>query len=430
MFSDSLVSTDRQARSAQSALDEIDTALSSKAVLDQIVEGLPQIAVDGIRRSLTTERRILGEMIDSFEQAKCGNYDPMIKAAGQDPGALLITARIAKGLSQKDLARQLGLREQAVQRYEADRYKSITLANFQKFASVLGLRWNFDIEQTLKERFRLSFDVSQPEIRKVLKHARAHKWLDTASDSDEGAVGELVRRVADHALRYGTPSLLRTGLNVVDHSEDWSLLSWKAQVTRRAEQVVRDGLPPYRPLDLRWMLDLVRSSVLSDGPRRAVEMLKQHGIVLIIERQIPGMLVDGAAFLMDDTPVIGLTIKIDTIDNFWFSLLHELAHVTLHYRTGLASGFFDEFGGGVNVDDLEAEANSFAGNMLIPEEKWRTSPARISKTAAHIEAFARGLGIHPAIVFGRIRMERGDYSIFSNKIGRGTVRKQFYDSKG
>jgi len=29
-------------------------------------------------------------------------------------------------------------------------------------------------------------------------------------------------------------------------------------------------------------------------------------------------------------PVIGLTLRYDRIDNFWFCLLHELAHVGLH----------------------------------------------------------------------------------------------------
>src|SRR3712207_8673900 len=47
--------------------------------------------------------------------------------AGDDPGALLVFARVAQGLSQKELARRLGLKEQAIQRYEAERYRGISL---------------------------------------------------------------------------------------------------------------------------------------------------------------------------------------------------------------------------------------------------------------------------------------------------------------
>jgi HTH-type transcriptional regulator/antitoxin HigA len=184
-----------------------------------------------------------------------------------------------------------------------------------------------------------------------------------------------------------------------------------------------EGLPSYRPLEVSWLLDLVRLSAHDDGPARAAELLKKHGIVLIVEPHIAGMGVDGAAFLVGDVPVVALTLLRDAIDNFWFTLLHEIAHIILHYRTGLATGFFDDVEA-VSVDEMEAEANSFAGNLLVPEEVWRRSPARIAKNAAPIEVLARQLGVHPAILFGRVRRERSDYSIFSNKIGQGTVRRQ------
>jgi HTH-type transcriptional regulator/antitoxin HigA len=125
---------------------------------------------------------------------------------------------------------------------------------------------------------------------------------------------------------------------------------------------------------------------------------------------------------VDEHPVIGMTLRSDAVDNFWFTLLHELAHIVLHYRTGLASGFFDDLDH-VEVDEVEEEANRFAQNMLIPDAVWTRSPARIAKTAEPIEKLAQLLGIAPAIVFGRIRMERNDYKIFSDKIGRGEVRK-------
>src|SRR6185295_13045916 len=123
---------------------------------------------------------------------------------------------------------------------------------------------------------------------------------------------------------YGSPSLLRTGLNVQDHSDDLLLLAWKARVTRRAESVIAAIGLKYQPLEISWLLDLVKLSETDDGPVRAREFLLSKGIILIAEPQIPGMRVDGAAFLVDSTPVIGLTLRRDTIDNFWFTLMHEV----------------------------------------------------------------------------------------------------------
>jgi HTH-type transcriptional regulator/antitoxin HigA len=279
-----------------------------------------------------------------------------------------------------------------------------------------------DITSPEKE-WSLTFDVELNELKKVVRHARVHGWLDINETSDENAIATLVRYVGDHVNRYGTPSLLRTGMNVVDHSEDWSLLSWKAQITRRAEEIISRTKPRYRPINVSWLVELVKLSRFDDGPIRARDLLLDNGIVLIAEPQITGMTVDGAAFLVDETPVVGMTLLRDSIDNFWFTLLHEVGHIILHYRTGLTAGFFDDVSS-PEVDEFEEEANQFASNLLIPDEIWSRSPARIARSPAPIEKLANQLGISPAIIFGRIRMERKDYSIFSNKIGRNTVRKQ------
>jgi HTH-type transcriptional regulator/antitoxin HigA len=161
--------------------------------------------------------------------------------------------------------------------------------------------------------------------------------------------------------------------------------------------------------------------VFSDGPKRAQDMLLEHGIVLVAEPQITGLAIDGAAFLIGEIPVIGMTLRRDALDNFWFTLLHEVAHTILHYRTGLAVSFFDQTEG-ESIDDQEAEADAFASNILVPEERWRKSAARIARSPEVIERFAAEIGVHSAIVFGRIRKERNDYSLFSQKIGVRQVR--------
>ncbi|ESW83881.1 hypothetical protein X770_25150 [Mesorhizobium sp. LSJC269B00] len=423
MIAGTFISTERQARDAEDAIAELDRALSSEHVLKSIVEGLPQEVINGVRRSLATDRRERAHLLLAYQKARAGDFSILREQAGNDPGTFLIVARIIRKLSQKDLARKLGLREQAIQRWEAEKYRSISLSNYQKVAQTLGVRWQMSDIVPNDSQWSPLYDVTRDDLSKVLRHARDKGWLDAADTSDENAIATLVRYVGDHVNRYGTPSLLRTGLNAVDHSQDWSLLSWKAQVTRRAEVVIIHAKPRYRPINVSWLVDVARLSQFEDGPKRVRDLLLENGIVLVAEPQIPGMSVDGAAFLADDVPVIGLTLLRDTVDNFWFTLLHEIAHIILHYRTGLSAGFFDDVTS-PEADEFEKEANRFAENLLIPEEIWVRSPARISKTAEPIEKLANQLKINPAIVFGRIRMERNDYSIFSNKIGRGTVRKQ------
>jgi len=418
-----IITNDRQARDAATAIEQLTEALSSEQVLKSLVEGLPREVIDGVRRSLTTERNELTDLLQAYNEAKEGKPNRLRDRAAGDPGGLLVVARIARGWSQKELARRLFLPEQQIQRYEAERYRSISLGNLIRVTRTLGLRLSADLSDQFYDQWLPTYEMAQADAQKVLKHARSHGWLDKAEQSDESGLSHLKRTVAEHVGEHGTPSLLRTGLNVEDHAEDWLLLAWKAQVTRRAISEISKAKARFRPIDFAWLKDVVHLSAEDDGPSRVRLLLAEHGIVLIAESQIAGMNVDGAAFLVEETPIIGLTLRHDRLDNFWFTLMHELAHIMLHYRTGLSAGFFDSIETRP-VDEMELEADKFAENLLIPEELWVRSPARIAKSAEPIERLARQLGISPAIVFGRVRMERNNYTLFSNHIGRGKVRQQ------
>lgn len=419
-----LVYNERQARELEAEITQISQALSSDQTLKSIIDGLPELAIEGIRRSLTTDRRELSKQLEAFRQAQAGDTEPMKQLAGNDLGDVLIVARLAQNWKQKDLARKLGQPEQAVQRWESERYRNINLANFMKVARALSVDFSATFQSPELSKWMTPVDVNPSEIQKVLKHARAHGWLEDVDSDEKDGNKRLIRYVSEHVAKYGTPSLLRTGLNVKGHPEDLALLSWKAQITRKAERIIASDKLTYRPLELSWLKQLAKLSERENGPLLAQALLKDHGVLLIVERNIPGMEVDGAAFLVDDIPVIGLTLRRDALDNFWFTLMHEVAHVILHYRTGLAAGFFDDVEN-VEVDEFEGEANKFAADLLVPEELWSRSPARIAKVAKPIENLAKQFGIAPAILFGRIRFERKNYSIFADKIGQGSVRNLF-----
>jgi len=372
---------------------------------------------------MKAERNRLSHAVQAYEEAKETRSPTALKTlVNYDLGLMLIVARIANGFSQKDLAWRLGVKEQQVQRWEAERYGQISLKNYHRVASLLGVRPWADMQDNPDFRGldKVIDGVSKVEIKKILKHGRENNWF-----AEEFTESELRRFIAESRIDFGSPGLLRTGLNVVDHTEDILLHAWRARVSARAREALEYIEDVHEPLELKWMPELVRLSREPDGPLRAQKMLASHGIVLMVEPQIPGLKIDGAAFSLDGRPVIGMTIRTDTVDNFWFTLLHELAHVTLHFSTGLAVGFYDQTDKETSVDEQEEEANRFASNLLIPEERWRRSTARIAKSAPVIERFADEQGIHPAIVFGRIRKERGDWSLFANKIGRYTVRHLF-----
>jgi HTH-type transcriptional regulator/antitoxin HigA len=138
-----------------------------------------------------------------------------------------------------------------------------------------------------------------------------------------------------------------------------------------------------------------------------------------------GTYLDGAAVLIHNArPVIGLTLRHDRIDNFWFCLMHELAHVALHLDQKF-SQFYDDLDVEAESNSPEREADQMAGEALIPEGEWRRSPASRIRSPEAVLDLARRLRVHPAIVAGRIRHQFKSFRVLSQFVGHGQVRRLF-----
>ena len=176
--------------------------------------------------------------------------------------------------------------------------------------------------------------------------------------------------------------------------------------------------------------ELAGLSPAEDGPAQARDFLREHGIALEVVEHLPRAHLDGTALrLSDGHPVIGLTLRDDRIDNFWFTLLHELAHVGLHLDGGEHGTFIDDFAlpsrPGDGYHDREAEADAWAQEALIPHAEWEASGLIEAPTGMAVIGLAHRIGVHPAIVAGRVRHETGNYRLLSHFVGSGQVRKQF-----
>lgn len=286
-----MILNERELKEARAKISALNEALSSERALEPMVAGLPPEVVLQVTHALKAERKELTSSVEAYEQAKDdGNYKNMRQKAGGDPGLALIVARIARGLTQRDLAWRLGLKEQQVQRYEADRYSTISLKNYTKIALLLGVQLRADIQE-FGGLDQVIENVSKQSIRKILSHGRQHGWFSEENDEQE-----LRKLIAENRIDFGSPSLLRTGLNVKDYSEDILLHAWRARVSNRAQEIIDASRPEFEPLELTWLSDLVKLSVHEAGPLEAQNMLLQHGIILVVEPQIPGLAIDGAAF--------------------------------------------------------------------------------------------------------------------------------------
>jgi len=142
--------------------------------------------------------------------------------------------------------------------------------------------------------------------------------------------------------------------------------------------------------------------------KKLPEYLSHFGILLVYERGLPKMKTDGVVMkLQNGIPVIGMSLRYNRLDNFWFTLLHELAHVVLHYD--LIESPIVENLDAVQVDSLEVAANRLAQNSFVPRSIWNRCSPRYEQDEKSIIKFARQQGIHPAIVAGMLQKETNRY---------------------
>ncbi|MFI5420135.1 MAG: ImmA/IrrE family metallo-endopeptidase [Nitrososphaerales archaeon] len=153
--------------------------------------------------------------------------------------------------------------------------------------------------------------------------------------------------------------------------------------------------------------------------------MAEKGIALVIEPKLPNTLLDGAAILSEGgLPVIGMTLRYDRVDYFWFTLLHELAHIWKHIISP-DEAFIDRVENTSPSSRTEKEANRIARDALIPRAIWKRSPAFLNSSRESILRLADDLSIHPAIVVGRLQKENEKYEIFRDMLGQDSVRSLF-----
>jgi HTH-type transcriptional regulator/antitoxin HigA len=258
-------------------------------------------------------------------------------------------------------------------------------------------------------------------------------WIPKIKNVESRAqelVGDLIRRAGGRAVAAAALYRKNDYARANAKMDPYALKAWCWKVLADANE----ARPPvsYKPgsITLDFLIQVARLSWSDEGPRLAKEFLAKHGICLVVVRHLPKTYLDGAALkLADGTPVIGLTLRYDRVDSFWFCLLHELAHVGRHMERDGDTAFVDDLTlrevEGARRDVKEAQADQWAEEALVPAAIWETSEARGNPTPMAVVSLSKALQVHPAVVAGKVRHEQKNYRLLSHFVGTGQVRRQF-----
>jgi HTH-type transcriptional regulator/antitoxin HigA len=343
------------------------------------------------------------------------------------PGQLIRALLDARGWSQKVLAIVLGIDESVITRIAADKRElgaELALALGEVFDVPPERFLNLQTEYTLAmakitaradparaTRARLFGDLP---INEMIRRG----WLDATDIRDTRAVERALTtffgvgsadeiEILPHAPKKTHVSTPATAAQ----------LAWIYRVRQIAEEML---VPRYSPSAVRGAIPKLKQLLLAaEEARKVPRILAESGIRFVIVESLAGAKIDGVTLWLDDlSPVIGMSLRYDRLDNFWFVLRHEIEHVI--NRDGVVAAMLDtELEGGkagndASLPDEERKANEAAADFLVPRKSMQSFISRKAPFFAErdILGFARTLKIHPALVAGQLQHHTARYDRF------------------
>lgn len=367
---------------------------------------------------------LLALLVENYEQQRFVFEKP-------DPVEAILFRMTEQGLRQTDLVPYFGSRSRVSE--VLGHKRPLTVQMIRDISNGLGIPTDVLVGSPSRADVAESDETTSLDWSKFpVTEMERHGYFQSLVTKSSRSVGELAKEF--YTAVFGDveaiPMLARRGLrgDAVNLKSRYGVMAWKARVLMLARQRRKEAhLPSYKvpSLDGAFLSQVAKLSWHPNGVRMAIELIEGIGIPVVIEPRLTGTHLDGGAMLdVDGAPVIGLTLRLDRVDYFWFTLMHELAHVMKHLSVP-GDAFLDRLEDCEATEALEIEANKIARDALIGRAAWRRSELVSAPTRQRILSLARELSVHPAIVAGRVRRETGNYRLFSDLVGSNEVRCHF-----
>ncbi len=342
------------------------------------------------------------------------------------PGEFLRDELEARGWTQTEFAEILGRPVRLVNEIIAGK-RGITPETAKELGAALGtsaMLW-----LNLEASYRLHHN-REPVPSRIARqaHLRARfavhemikrKWIEGSKDPD--VLENSVKRFFGISNIDDTPKLAhaakRTGY---PEALSGPQLAWLFRVKQIAEAMT---VRPYSARALREAVATLRALRGSpDEIRRVPQMLADCGVRLVVVEPMPGSKIDGVTLWLGENatiPVIGLSLRLDRIDNFWFVLSHEIEHVLNGHGKNQAIIDTETFDPNAppqteGISEEERIANAGAAEFCVPRAEMADFILRNRPLFSHekVVGFARRMQVHPCLVVGQLQRVTGDYRLF------------------
>jgi len=348
------------------------------------------------------------------------NIKDLIPAKAIHPGTFILDELEARDISQNEFASQIGMqRSQLNEIIKGKRNIDVELALIlEKSLGIdhqfwLNAQQNYDIDKiNLDEKFQVR--LKSIEIWKMIKNYIPDSFYKKQGFLTGDPILDLpIIKDIYSIINYEELATLQTipqfqGLMRKSEKLDVdpvNMLGWLKLCEYLAiKQEVGVFLPANKDQLIAELRNVIckNANVLEDTKN----ILNKAGIKLIYQDKPEKTPIDGYCFQSISNPAIAMSLRYKRIDNFAFTLFHELGHVFLHlYGHEVQKVFIDLEKENKNSQRKpeEVEADEFAMDSLIKSSEWNNFFENAeSFTDDTIKAFAKKVKIHPAIVRGRL----------------------------
>jgi len=166
------------------------------------------------------------------------------------------------------------------------------------------------------------------------------------------------------------------------------------------------------------MRELRQRAAYPQEAHKVSGVLAAYGVRMVVVEPLAGTKVDGVALWLDNkSPVIGVSIRYDRIDGFWFTLCHELAHIIHRHQAPIDVDMPEKILLPTAVrPEMERLADNDAAAMLVPKTELESFVLRVSPLYSKdkIIRFANRIKIHPGIIVGQLQ-HRGELGYRANR---------------
>ncbi len=343
--------------------------------------------------------------------------DDMVLGEPTHPGELLREELLERRLSQKIFAEQLGIQKSYLNELIKGKrnFNSEIALKIEEVLEIPAEIWmnmqvNYDIEKT---SYELQLTHRKTSINKKDAQNDLHVTTNKKYDFEKSFASDAALNYlsAINIVEEGSYAYYRIS-NKLDTNLK-NLLAWQSLVEEEAALV---SLPKFKSESIVDLIDHLNGIFCQncDTLAKVEKTLNQWGIKFVLQEKLHKTPIDGCSFWSGSNPVIAMTLRHKRLDNFAFTLFHELGHIYLHISKDRELKFLD--GEDFKKDVYENEADDFAQEALIPEKIWKEIFEKGENTTlTDIRSYGAKYGIHPSIIIGRLQYETKNYSKFNRE---------------